>query len=99
MGRSPPASPLPERALSTYTGTYGNDYHGPLQVADQGGRLVMTLGAKPLTLPLTHWDGDVFVFTLHNENASPGTISRAAFASDRVWLEYYDHEGLGIFVR
>jgi len=99
VGQSPPANPLPARALSTYTGSYDNAYYGPLQVAEQSGTLVMTLGAKPLILPLTHWDGDVFNFTLHNENASPGTISRAAFASDRVWLEYYDQEGLGVFAR
>lgn len=99
VGQPRPANPLPARALSVYTGTYQNDYYGPLQVTDQGGALVMTLGATPLTLPLTHWDGDVFTFTLHNENATPGTISRAEFASDRVWLEYYDHEGLGVFMR
>ena len=99
VGQSPPASPLPARALSTYAGTYRNDYYGPLVVAEQGGALVMTLGARPLVLPLTHWDGDVFTLTLHNENANPGTISRAEFSSDRVWLEYYDHEGLGVFVR
>lgn len=99
VGQAPPANPLPARALSAYTGTYQNDYYGPLQVADQGGTLVMTLGATPLTLPLSHWDGDVFTFTLNNENATPGTISQAAFSSDRVWLEYYDHEGLGMFVR
>lgn len=99
VGQPRPANPLPARALSTYAGTYRNDYYGPLQVAEQGGALVMTLGAKPLVLPLAHWDGDVFTFTLHNENASPGTISRAAFASNQVWLEYYDHEGLGVFIR
>ncbi|RDK04918.1 serine hydrolase [Cupriavidus lacunae] len=99
VGQPPPASPLPARALSTYTGTYQNNYYGPLQVADQGGTLVMTPGATPLRLPLSHWDGDVFTFTLNNENATPGTISQAAFSSDRVWLEYYDHEGLGMFVR
>ena len=99
VGQPRPANPLPARALSAYTGTYQNDYYGPLQVADQGGTLVMTLGATPLVLPLSHWDGDVFTFTLDNENATPGTISQAAFSSDRVWLEYYDHEGLGMFVR
>ncbi|RWA54130.1 serine hydrolase [Cupriavidus sp. UYMSc13B] len=99
VGQPRPANPLPARALSTYTGTYQNDYYGPLQVANQGGTLVMTLGATPLTLPLSHWDGDVFTFMLNNENATPGTISQAAFSSDRVWLEYYDHEGLGMFVR
>lgn len=99
VGQPPPASPLPARALSTYAGTYGNPYYGPLQVTEQAGALVMTLGARPLTLPLAHWDGDVFTFALHNENATPGTISRAAFGSASVWLEYYDHEGLGVFTR
>ncbi|PVY80825.1 CubicO group peptidase (beta-lactamase class C family) [Cupriavidus alkaliphilus] len=99
VGQPRPANPLPARALSVYTGTYRNDYYGPLQVADQGGTLVMTLGATPLVLPLSHWDGDIFTFTLDNENAMPGTISQAAFSSDRVWLEFYDHEGLGMFAR
>ena len=99
VGQSPPTNPLPARALSTYTGIYNNAYYGPLNVIEQGGTLVMTLGARPLELPLTHLDGDVFTFMLHNENATPGTISRATFSSDQVWLEYYDHEGLGIFSR
>jgi hypothetical protein len=52
-----------------------------------------------MTLPLSHWDGDVFTFTLVNENANPGTISKVSFLSDRVTLEYYDEDGLGTFVR
>jgi hypothetical protein len=29
---------------------------------------------------LTHWDGDQFTFTLRNENANPGTISKVEFS-------------------
>jgi hypothetical protein len=50
-------------------------------------------------LPLAHWDADIFTFTLDNENASPGTISKAIFVPDRVTLEYYGCEGFGTFVR
>ncbi|SAL11904.1 serine hydrolase [Caballeronia telluris] len=99
VGMTPPASPLPARALSTYAGTYRNDYYGPIQVVDQGGSLVLSIGPRPMLLPLTHWDGDVFTFTLVNENAAPGTISKASFLSDRVTLEYYDEDGVGTFIR
>jgi CubicO group peptidase (beta-lactamase class C family) len=99
VGVAPPASPLPARALSTYTGTCRNDYYGPIQVIDRGGSLVLSIGPRPMMLPLTHWDGDVFTFTLVNENASPGTISKALFLSNRVTLEYYDEDGVGTFIR
>ncbi|MFX1767847.1 serine hydrolase [Paraburkholderia sp. A1RI-2L] len=99
VGVAPPVSPLPARALSTYTGTYQNDYWGPANVIEQAGGLALQIGPSPLTLPLTHWDGDVFTFALHNENAAPGTISKASFGSQQVTLEYYDHEQLGTFMR
>ncbi|CAB3751896.1 serine hydrolase [Paraburkholderia humisilvae] len=99
VGARPPAAPLPARALSTYIGTYHNDYYGPLQVSEQNGALALAIGPVPTILPLTHWDGDVFTFSLVNENAAPGTISKASFLSDRVTLEYYDEAGLGTFVR
>ena len=99
VGTSRPAAPTPPRPLGGYSGVYRNDYHGPLTISLTSGSLVATLGAAPLRLPLAHWDGDTFTFTLDNENAAPGTISKATFAQDRVTLEYYDEEGLGTFVR
>ena len=99
VGEARPTAPRPARALVDYAGTYGNNYHGPLRVERVGTSLLLVLGPAPLRLPLAHRDGDVFTFTLDNENARPGTISKATFASDRVTLEYYDHEGLGTFVR
>jgi len=99
VGVSRPTAPVPAQSLAAYAGTYRNDYHGPVQVAVTGDALLMTIGPAPLKLPLTHWDGNVFTFTLDNENAFPGTISKAIFAEDRVTLEYYDKEGMGTFVR
>jgi CubicO group peptidase (beta-lactamase class C family) len=99
VGKPRPTNPLPARALSTYTGTYNNDYYGPIQVVEQNGALAIIIGPAPLNLALTHWDGDVFIFTLVDENAEPGTISKASFSSNQVILEYYDEEGLGTFAR
>jgi CubicO group peptidase (beta-lactamase class C family) len=99
VGVPPPVNPAPPRPLSEYTGTYANAYHGPALVSLENGTLVLTIGPAPVRRPLTYWGGDAFTFTLHNENATPGTISKATFAGDRLTLEYYDHEHLGTFVR
>jgi CubicO group peptidase (beta-lactamase class C family) len=99
VGVAQPAAPLPARALSTYAGAYQNDYHGPLRVVAEGETLALAIGPTPMPLALTHWDGDVFTFTLRNENANPGTISKATFSSNSVTLEYYDEDRVGTFVR
>jgi hypothetical protein len=99
IGAAQPKPARPPQPLSAYAGRYDNAYHGPLQVVPQSGGLALVLGPEPLRLPLTHWDGDVFTFTLSNENAAPGTLSKANFAGNRVTLEYYDREQLGTFVR
>jgi len=40
-----------------------------------------------------------FTFTLTDENAPPGTISKASFAGTTLNLEYYDSNELGTFTR
>jgi CubicO group peptidase (beta-lactamase class C family) len=97
VGVARPLGPKAPRALGDYAGVYRNDYHGPLTVSVAGNSLLVTLGATPLRLPLSHWDADTFTFTLDNENAAPGTLSKATFAPGRVTLEYYDEQGLGTF--
>jgi CubicO group peptidase (beta-lactamase class C family) len=99
VGVSRPSTPAPPRHADDYTGTYRNDYHGALTVSKAADSLLLTIGPAPLRLPLAHWDADVFTFALDDENARPGTISKATFADSRVTLEYYDREGLGTFVR
>jgi CubicO group peptidase (beta-lactamase class C family) len=103
VGKSPPANPAPARPLPDYTGVYASDYWGPAIVTERDGALQLALGPKNQTFPLTHWDGDTFSFPVTDENAPPGTISKATFAgfpgSRTLNLEYFDSEKLGTFTR
>jgi len=99
VGKTPPTDPAPARPLTSYTGTYANDYWGPAAVAEKDGRLTVSIGPHPDVHPLTHWDGDVFIFPLQNENAAPGTISKATFDGNRLTLEYFDDDKMGTFLR
>ena len=97
-GKSPPPNPRPAAPLSSYVGTYQNDYWGPARVSAAEGGLRLALG-RTLDVPLTHWDGNIFTFGLITENAPPGTISRATFDGDKLTLEYFDQFGKGTFRR
>jgi hypothetical protein len=57
------------------------------------------MGPKNRTVALTHWDGDTFTFPLTDENAPPGTVSKAVFGDHTLNLEYYDSDKLGTFTR
>jgi CubicO group peptidase (beta-lactamase class C family) len=103
-GEAPP-NPVPARPSATYAGVYENAYYGPLNVAAEGGGLVMRLGpaAAPTPFALKHLDGDRFVFQTIGENANG--LSNATFAAGpagtplSVVLDYYNTRGLGTFVR
>lgn len=99
VGKQPPASPAPARPLGDYTGSYASDYWGPAVVTEHDGALHLAMGPKNRTATLTHWDGDTFTFTLTDENAPPGTVSKAVFAGNTLNLEYYDSDKLGTFTR
>lgn len=98
VGQQPPAKPVPAAALSTYTGTYDNEFWGPARVTERDGRLRLALGPK-LDVELTHWDGDVFTFEFVTENAPPGTISKATFDGVKLTLEYFDDNHNGVFFK
>ncbi|BBY24692.1 serine hydrolase [Mycobacterium stomatepiae] len=99
VGKQPPANPAPPRPLTDYLGVYASDYWGPAVVTQDNGQLQLALGPKNQTFPLAHWDGDTFTFSITDENAPPGTISKAAFSGDTLNLEYYDTDKLGTFTR
>jgi CubicO group peptidase (beta-lactamase class C family) len=102
VGKQPPANPTPARPLGEYAGVYANEYWGPALVTERDGALQLTLGPTNQTFALTHWDSDIFTFTLTTENAPPGTISKATFAGNTLNLEYYsskDSPKLGTFTR
>jgi len=99
VGKQPPDNPVPVRPLSDYVGTYANDYWGPAIVTERDGALQLAMGPKNQTFTLAHWDSDIFTFMLTDENAPPGTISKATFAGNSLNLEYYDSNKLGTFTR
>jgi CubicO group peptidase (beta-lactamase class C family) len=99
VGKQPPDNPVPARPLSDYVGVYANDYWGPAIVTENDGALQLALGPKNQKFTLAHWDSDIFTFTLTDENAPTGTISKATFAGSTLNLEYYDSNKLGTFTR
>ncbi|MGY4711041.1 serine hydrolase [Mycolicibacterium sp. CBM1] len=99
VGKAPPAAPAPAKPLAAYTGTYRNDYWGAATVSESGGKLTLSLGPRPDTVALTHWDGDVFTFGFVNENSPPGSVSTATFDGQKLTLEYYDEDKMGTFTR
>jgi CubicO group peptidase (beta-lactamase class C family) len=102
VGKRPPANPAPARPLSDYAGIYANDYWGPATVTERAGALQLVMGPKEQTFTLAHWDGDTFTFPITDENAPPGTISKAVFSGfpgATLNLEYFDSDKLGTFTR
>ncbi|MGW0424762.1 serine hydrolase [Streptomyces sp. NPDC003015] len=99
----PPASPAPAKANSAYTGTYANEYYGPMTVSAQGGELTMQLGPKKQRFVLRPYDGDTFSYRTTGEMAvglsgvtfTVGSGGRA----DKVRVENLDTSGLGTFTR
>ena len=98
VGRPPPVDPAPAGPLGRYLGDYANPYWGTAHITARDGALVLALGPK-LSVPLRHWDGDVFTFALGGENAPPGSLSKAAFTDHTLVLEYFDDDGMGTFTR
>ncbi|ORV93599.1 serine hydrolase [Mycobacterium interjectum] len=102
LGKQPPANPAPPRPLLDYAGVYASDYWGPAVVTARDGALQLSLGPKNRTFTLTHWDGNTFTFPVTDENAPPGTISKATFSGSpapTLNLEYFDSDKLGTFTR
>ncbi|WP_371660212.1 serine hydrolase [Streptomyces sp. NBC_00280] len=99
----PPPGPAPARADSAYTGTYANDFYGPMTVSAQGDDLVMQLGPKKQRFTLRHYDGDTFSYRTTGENAVG--LSGVTFGvgsggrADKVRVENLDTTGLGTFTR
>lgn len=103
-GKTPPAHPEPAQPDPFYTGTYYNDYYGPISVVARDGALHVFMQPKPTDYPLKHWDGNLFAFFPVGENALG--ISAATFApgsgsnrASSLTLEYYNETGLGVFTR
>lgn len=100
VGRELPAMARLAKPLADYAGTYESPYLGTAKVAVAGDGLVLTLGANgQQDYPLTHRDGDTFTFVPLNDAAPPGSLAGAEFSSERLRLEHFDHNGLGLFMK
>jgi CubicO group peptidase (beta-lactamase class C family) len=96
----PPSSPAPPKLLSSYLGTYRNNYYGEIEFTKQGNSLWMRLPAAGALYQLTHWDGDKFTYRFEAEQ---GIGTRGVVFSfggtPRVLVENLALEGDGVFVR
>lgn len=99
VGKEKPANPAPAKPLTDYVGDYNNSYWGPAKITERDGNLVLSIGPRGDTFPMTHWDGDVFTFVPTGENAPAGSISKATFAGNTVTLEFFDEDKLGTFTK
>ena len=100
---TPPAQPSAALPLETYAGTYYNDYFGDIDIAIDGGGLVIREEPDLVAFPMEHWDRDVFYYQPTGENA--GGLSGVTFTigADRratlVTVENLDIHGNGMFAR
>lgn len=102
VGVAPVTEPAPAQPFSAYTGTYRNDYYGPMQVGVRNGGLVLTLGPGNAQFACQHWDGDTFSIQSDNESSPPGSTYKVVFAGSpaaRVTAEFFDEGGLDVFAR
>lgn len=55
-----------------------------------------------MAFPLTHWDGNTYVFEPTGESANPGSVSKVTFTlgaggrATAMTLEYYEQDGKGM---
>lgn len=97
----PPVGNSPPLALSSYVGTYHNDYFGDIEVVEKDKALLLRLGPKKNAFALGHWDRDVFTYQPAGENA--GGLSGVTFwvgperRATRVVIENLDIHGQGTF--
>jgi CubicO group peptidase (beta-lactamase class C family) len=102
-GKQRPAHPKPALRARRYAGTYANRYYGPARITARSGRLTMSLGPKPATFPLRHWNGSTFSYQPQGENAVG--ISAVTFRLGRdgrpaaMKIEFLDGQGVGTFIR
>ncbi|MBA3810303.1 MAG: serine hydrolase [Caulobacteraceae bacterium] len=98
-----PASPSPALASRAYAGTYANDYFGRAEVAERGGRLVLTIGPRGMAFPLTPYDRDTFTYRTTGENAVGLTGATFTLGPDgkatTLTLEALNEHGDGVFKR
>lgn len=97
------SAPTAPSSISTYVGTYKNDFFGDMSIAARGNGLVMTVGPKGMEFPLTHYDRDTFTWVTTGENEIG--VSGVTFTvgpdgkARQVFVEHLNDTGEGTFTR
>lgn len=104
VGKMAPSRPTPARTLADYVGTYDSPYFGPARISQGENGLVLTLGPAAITMPMTHWDGDVFSIAPRSENAPYGSLSSVRFEGTggvlkSMRIDYLNEDGLATWTR
>ncbi len=97
---SAPQNPTAAKPLSAYAGEYTNKYFGDLDIAVEGGRLVLRLPPRGAYYELSHWDGDTFTYYFASENTGMGRRG-AKFSPEKneVLIESLAPENNAVFTR
>ncbi|HEU5485470.1 MAG TPA: serine hydrolase [Microlunatus sp.] len=98
----PATDPTPARSPSAYTGTYANDFYGPLTVTEAGQGLSFTVGPAGHDFALTHYSGDDYFFDTIGEDDSGFSGAVFDVSGDRarsLAINAWNAEKLGTFRR
>ncbi|MBV9170580.1 MAG: serine hydrolase [Chloroflexi bacterium] len=95
----PPAQPRPAADLGAYTGTYRNDFYGPVQIQIADAGLSIGLGPDLQPFSLTHFDADTFTYQPVGENAYGPSGVTFSMGGDGtaigMRIDILDHDGEG----
>ena len=101
--RVPAEHKTPALANATYTGTYGNDLYGDVEVAERDGGLVLKMGPKKATYPMQHRDRDVFLYQPTGEMAAGLSMVTFTVGAEQkaaqVMIENLNIDGQGTFAQ
>ncbi len=104
-GQPFPENPTPALPPHAYVGAYANAYYGDAKVELRDGQLVLVMGPAGQTVPLQHWNANVFVYEPSGEMAVPGSRSSVSFTmgpggmAQSATIEIFDSDGLGTLAR
>lgn len=66
----PPSVKTPALAKAAYIGEYAEDFFGDISIIEKNGGLAIVLGPNKLTIPMTHYDRDIYTYETVGENAT-----------------------------
>jgi len=95
-----PANPTAAKPLTTYVGTYTNEYFGTLEIALQNNRLVLRLPPRGTYYELAHWNADTFTYYFSGEDSGLARRGAKFFPEkNQVLIENLTPEHNAVFTR